>query len=91
MIGWDPASDIRREARAIRAAIDSGDLSGVSIHPFHRPDRDLEIDRSVLEDLLTEIGETIELVAEARDRTAADLDAARARRHASRAYRHHAS
>lgn len=91
MIGWDPANEIRREAKAIRSAISDGDLTGLATQPFHRPDHDLGIDRSALEDLLTEIGEVIDLVAEARDRTAADLDAARARRHAGRTYRHHAS
>lgn len=91
MISWDPAGEIRREAKAIRSAIASGDLSGLAIQAFHRPDRDLGIDRSALEDLLAEVAEVIDLVAEARDRTAADLDAARARRHAGHAYRHHAS
>lgn len=91
MISWDTAGDIRREARAIRAAIHSGDLSRLSTQPFQRPEADLAADRSVLEGLLSEIGETLDLVADARDRAAADLDAARARRHAGRTYRHHAS
>ncbi|MEX0756788.1 MAG: hypothetical protein WD204_02460, partial [Acidimicrobiia bacterium] len=73
MISWDSAGEIHREAKAIRSAIDSGDLSGLATQPFHRPDRDLGIDRSALENLLTEIGEVIGLVAETRDRTAADL------------------